>query len=115
MARARFHSGHVFAKAPYTPSGSAVAAGDVVVVNNIPMIAVVNMPVGQLGSLNAGGGVYTVTGDAAITAGKWVYWNASTNKVTETASTHKLLGFTVTACAADNGKCEVAHLPELPT
>lgn len=94
----------------HTP-GSAVAAGDVVVTADTPRVAHLDIPAGTLGALAGGGGVYEVTGDAAIAANKKVWWNDTANKVTETASTHKPFGYTVTACAADNGKCLARHEP----
>ncbi|MDY3555309.1 DUF2190 family protein [Gemmata sp. JC717] len=94
----------------HTP-GSAVPAGTVVVTGDTPRIAHLDIPANTLGALAAAGGVYEVAGDAAIAADKKVYWNNSANKVTETASGNKALGYTVTACAADGGLCLVRHDP----
>jgi predicted RecA/RadA family phage recombinase len=96
---------------PYTPSGADVATGDVVITNNQVGICVRPIADGELGALNIRGGVYECTGDAAIAAGKRVYWDATNDKVTETVGTNKIFGTTVTACAADNGTCDVEHNP----
>jgi predicted RecA/RadA family phage recombinase len=96
---------------PHTPSGADVATGDVVITNNQVGICVRPIADGELGALNIRGGVYECTGDAAIAAGKRVYWDATNDKVTETVGTNKIFGTTVTACAADNGTCDVEHNP----
>lgn len=98
---------------PYTPSGADVAAGDVVVVGDIPMIATRPILDGELGGLNARGGVYHCKGDAVIAAGKRVYWNNATGKVTETPGALKIFGNTVGACAGDGSLVEVNHDPGL--
>lgn len=110
-AEARFVLGVVTATVPYTPSGADVAAGQVVVVGNMPMIATELIPDGQLGALNAHGGVYECLGNAVITAGKTVYWDDATNEVTETAGALKKIGFTVSACAGDGLPVNVFHQP----
>jgi predicted RecA/RadA family phage recombinase len=111
MGQADFRHGHPTME-DYTP-GSDVAAGDVIVVGDRPMIAHTAIASGRLGALAGGGGVYNCTGDAAIAAGKRVWWNDSVNKVTETASTHKIFGFVAagSSCAADAGKVLVVHRP----
>lgn len=93
----------------YTPSGADIALGQVKLVGDIPCIAHRPITDGEKGALAAGGGVYTVTGDAAIAVGKKVYWNDSANKVTETSSGNKVIGFTVTACSADGSTCDIVH------
>ena len=94
----------------YTP-GSAVTAGDVIVTSTTPRIAHLDIASGVLGALAAEGGVYEVTGDAAIAADKKVYWDDTNNKVTETSTSNKVFGVTVTACSADAAKCLVRHDP----
>lgn len=110
-AKARFHSGVVTNKAAYTPSGADVAAGDVVVVGNTPMVAECDIDDGKLGALNAGGGAYTMTGNGSINAGLTVYWDNATNKVSTTAGSLKIFGYTLTACGGDGQTCVVAHVP----
>lgn len=94
----------------YTP-GAAVPAGTVVVTGDTPRVAHLDIAANTLGALAAEGGVYTMTGDAAIAADKRVYWDNTANKVTETASGNKVFGVTVTACAANNGTLAVRHDP----
>ncbi len=94
----------------HTPGG-AIAAGDVVVVGDSVRIARRDIAANALGALDAQGGVYRVAGDAAIASGKVVYWNDAANKVTETASTHKVFGETVSACTGDGVLFDVLHLP----
>jgi hypothetical protein len=65
-----------------------------------------------MGGLNTEGGVYECVGDAAIAAGKSVYWDNTNKKVTETATGNKFFGMTITACAADDGTCDVQKLLE---
>lgn len=94
----------------HTP-GSAVSAGQVVVTADTPRIAHLDIAANTLGALAAGGGVYEVAGDAAIAADKKVYWNNTANKVTETATSNKVFGVTVTACTGDGALCQVRHDP----
>ena len=95
----------------HTPSGAAVAAGTVVVTNDTPRVAHRDIADGALGALAGEGGVYLMTGDAAIAADKKVYWDAAAKKVTLTASTNKIFGVTVTACSGNNATCLVRHDP----
>jgi predicted RecA/RadA family phage recombinase len=94
----------------HTPT-VAIAAGTVVVTADTPRIAHLDIPANTLGALAAVGGVYQCVGDAAIAADKKVYWDNTNNKVTETAAGNKVFGVTVTACAANNGYCQVRHDP----
>lgn len=95
---------------PHTP-GSAVTAGDVVVVGNITAIAQDDIAASRLGDLYVAG-VVTVTGDAAIDAGKRVYWDATNSKVTETEGANKVFGITIAAFSADQDRQEVLHWPD---
>jgi predicted RecA/RadA family phage recombinase len=97
----------------HTP-GSAVAAGDVIVTGVTPRVAHQAIAANELGALAAGGGVYEMTGDDAIGADEAVYWDASAEKVSEDddSGTNVFFGFTVSACAADDGKCLVRHEPQ---
>jgi predicted RecA/RadA family phage recombinase len=77
----------------YTP-GSAVTAGDVVLLGTLPCIAPADIAAGVLGSL-ALGGVWKVPQKAEIiTAGDDVYWDASGDPVTGTAGTGAATGAT---------------------
>jgi predicted RecA/RadA family phage recombinase len=85
----------------YTP-GADVAAGDVVVQNDLVGIAKLDIAANALGAL-AVTGVFDVpkaTGaGTAIGAGAKVYWNATTKQATTTATGNKYLGKTVRASA----------------
>ena len=85
----------------YTP-GANVSAGDVVVQNDLVGIAKLDIVAGKLGAL-AVTGVFDVpkaTGaGTAIAAGAKVYWNATAQQVTTTATGNKYLGKTVRAAA----------------
>jgi len=111
MAQATFRHGNPL-MVDYTP-GSAVDAGDVIVVGDEIRIAHVDIPANTLGALAAGGGVYRFAKAAgtskAIAAGKRVYWDASGEVVTETASTHKIAGRTVAATGDDDTEVDVIH------
>lgn len=101
----------------YTPAAN-VAAGEVKVVGNIPMISHLvggftydsSRPTRMM-ALAVQGGIYSCTGDAAIGVGKLVYWNDTDNKVTETRGSNKTFGFTVSACSGDGSTCDVLHMP----
>lgn len=111
MAQAIFRHGKP-TMVDYTAGGN-IAAGDVIVTNDTPRIAHHDIANGDLGALAAGGGVYEVVGDAAIAADTAVYWDDSTNKVTEDDGGNKFFGFTVTACADDDETCLVRHDPQV--
>ena len=92
-------------------AGTAITAGDVVEVGNAVFIAHSDIANGDLGALAAGGGVYSMTGDAAIAAGKKVYWDGS-SKVSETGASSEHVGVTVSACSGDGAAVDVLHQPE---
>lgn len=112
MPQATLHYEDGVMTVPYTPVAD-VAAGDVVVRNSSVGVAGRDIPANELGSLNISGGVYTVTAAAAIAIGKQVYWDDTANKVTETATSNKFFGITVSASAADGDAIDVAH--QMPT
>jgi len=113
MAEANFRSGSPV-MADYTPGG-AISAGDVVVVDDLACVAHVDIAASALGAVAVGGGIYSVTGDAAIVAGSKVWWNDTANKVTETASTHKIFGYVApgSSCAGDGSAVDVVHKPSI--
>jgi predicted RecA/RadA family phage recombinase len=100
----------------YTP-GADHDAGDVIVVGNVTRIAHRDLKDGILGALAAGGGEYRVPkeagGGTAIADGKLVYWDDTNNRVTETASTHKVFGVTTSAAADADAYILVQHLPTI--
>jgi predicted RecA/RadA family phage recombinase len=94
----------------YTP-GVAIAAGQVVVQNNMVGIAHQPIAANALGDLAVMGGVYQCTADAAILVGKKVYWDDTNNKVTETVGSNKVFGWTVSASGANNDPIRVLNVP----
>lgn len=111
MAQATLKHGGV-TMCDYTP-GSAVTAGDVVVIGDVAVIAHKDIAASALGAVAVSGGVYTVTGDAAIAAGKKVYWDDTANKVSETASGNAHIGHVApgSSCSGDGAACDVVHSP----
>lgn len=97
----------------HTPSGAAVAAGDVIVTSGTARISHRVIADGELSALAASGGIYEVAGDAAITVDKKVYWVAASSKVSETAGANKVFGVTVSACSGDAALCLVRHDPAI--
>jgi len=88
----------------YTP-GSDVAAGDVVVQSELVGVAKVAIDANELGALHVEG-VFDFPkssgSSTAIAVGSNVYWDASNEVATTTASTHKLIGKTVKAATDDD-------------
>jgi len=88
----------------YTPD-SAVAAGDVVVQNNLVGVALSAIAAAALGALCVDGifdfpkSSGTSTG---IAAGKTVYWDAENSVMTETSEGNTLAGKCVKAAADDD-------------
>lgn len=109
MAQATFVSGDPL-MVDYTP-GADIAAGDVVVTNDTPRVAHLNIASGALGSLATFGGVYAVTADGAISANKKVYWDDTNNKVTLTSTSNKGFGETLEAASGDGVVIKVLHRP----
>lgn len=112
MAVAKFSHGSP-RMVEHTPSG-AVEAGDVIVTGDTPRVAHGDIAADALGHLAAAGGVYEMTGDAAIAVDKAVYWDASEDKVSEDddSGTNVFFGFTETECAGDDELCLVRHEPQ---
>lgn len=98
----------------YTP-GSAISAGQVVVIGDAAFIAHEDIAANAPGTLYAGGGIYDVTADAAIATGKKVYWNDSANKITATANGNKCLGIVMPgySSAADGDSIRIIHLQDI--
>lgn len=97
----------------YTPSGAAVAAGQVVVIGSFPRIAHSDIADGKLGALATRGGVYempkTAGVSSAIENGVVVYWDDTNNVITETATGNKVIGVTVAASGDDDETQMVEH------
>ena len=94
----------------HTP-GSAVALGEVIVVGDRAFVAHNAIAASEKSAVAAGGGVYQFTADAAIAAGKTVYWDNTAKKVTETSAGNTKIG-TLTpdsSSAADGDSVNVIH------
>jgi predicted RecA/RadA family phage recombinase len=113
MAQATFWHGNPI-MVDYTP-GSAVTAGDVVIIGDSAFIAHDDIAANTLGAVASFGGIYAVIAGEAIATGKKVYWADSSNKVVETATGNKLFGMVVPAssAAADGDTVYVLHMPDL--
>jgi predicted RecA/RadA family phage recombinase len=98
----------------YTP-GSAVSAGDVIVIGAEIRIAHVDIAANALGALAIGYGVYTMpkssAGSSAIADGAVVYWDPATHQITTTAGSLKKLGTTVGASLDADTTQKVLHIP----
>lgn len=110
--QARLSRGNPYCVLEYTPVG-AVLGGTVVVVGDRALITHRDIAAGKRGGLAAGGAVYEVTADAAIAAGKKVYWDDTANKVTETAAGNAKFGFVApdSSSADDGDSILVEHEP----
>lgn len=73
---------------PETP----VAAGDLVILNDLVGVAKLDIPAGTLGALAVGGVYEMPKGAAAIAFGKKVYWDATAKTVVTTATGNTLIG-----------------------
>jgi len=73
----------------YDPGATAVAAGDVIVIGDLPCVAHCQIPAftgaTTKDALAVGGGIYQMTADAAIPTGEYVYWDPTNSKVTQTS------------------------------
>jgi predicted RecA/RadA family phage recombinase len=79
----------------YTPSSTAVTAGDVLVVGDFVAVAKLDIAVGRLGALAVRGTFYfpkTAGTSTALAQGTTVYWDATNHVVTTTSSGNKLIG-----------------------
>lgn len=95
-------------RADYTPSGSDLDAGDVIVQGELVGVVTHDTPDGELGALYVDGVFKVQKANGAITAGALVYWDADGNPqdgtaydgaATTTSSGNKLMGKAVLAAA----------------
>lgn len=86
----------------YVP-GADVAAGDLVIVNDLVGVARLDIPAGTLGSVAVGGVYEMPKGAAAIDFGKKAYWDTTNKVVTATATGNTLIGKAVSDAAASDG------------
>lgn len=108
MATANFVSGKPV-MADYTP-GSAVAAGDVVVLENTVGIAHKDIAASELGALAVGGGVYDMVYLANVAVGTKMYYDG-TSKVSSTSTNNTAFGFALESTGAANTVGQVLHWP----
>lgn len=109
-----YQARHVYGKAnmvDYTP-GADIAAGQVVVQGNVPMVAHRNIANGVKGALANKGGVYEVACAAAIAVGKAVWWDDTNNRVTETATSNTHFGHSIAASSESDTVVLVQHEPQ---
>jgi predicted RecA/RadA family phage recombinase len=112
MAESQYLNGP-FTTAEYT-AGGTIAAGQVVVVGDLPLIAHMPIANGAKGTLALGGGLYKVAkaNNETIAGGKRLYWDDTNNRVTLTASTHKVFGYSAPNGAAETAvEIEALHMP----
>ncbi len=91
----------------YTPSGSDVTAGDVIVQNDLLGVAVNDIEDGKLGALYVNGVIEfpKATGVGTdIAAGTKVYWDESAGNATTTATSNTLIGKAVKAASTSDDK-----------
>jgi len=88
---------------PYTPSGSATSAGDVVVVGEFVAVAKSDIAVAEEGVLSIVG-IYEVNilSTVTFTAGEIAYWDASESEATDDADSgaNKQMGIVTAASSA---------------
>lgn len=98
----------------YTP-GSAVNAGKVEVVGDVPLVAHNAIAANELGALAAGGGVYRGTAGEPVDAGEVVFWDDTANKFVATPGANKCFGFCApgNSAAADGDEIDVVHAPAI--
>lgn len=91
----------------YTPT-TDVAAGDVVVQGDLVGIATQDIPANTLGTLKVEG-VFDVVkqSGAAISTGALVYWDATNQVATTSATGNKLIGKCIKAAAAADATVRV--------
>ena len=111
MAEARLKNGSPL-MADYTP-GTAVTAGDVIVLATLVCIATQDIAANVLGAVAVSGGIFTTTADGALAAGAIVYWDDTANKVTATSTSNKKLGKVApgSSSASDGDAIDVILFP----
>jgi predicted RecA/RadA family phage recombinase len=97
----------------YTP-GSAVAAGDVVVVGVVPFVCHTPIAASALGAMAAGGGVYKGLTDGSLdTGGALVFWDDTEGEFVAGTSGNTHFGYTLPdqGATADQATIRVIHSP----
>lgn len=83
----------------FTPE-TAVAAGDLIIQNDLVGVAKLDIPAGTLGAMAVVGVYEFPKGSAAVAFGKKVYWDTANGVVVTTATGNTLVGKAVTDAAA---------------
>lgn len=99
---------------PYTPSGSDVSGGDVIVISNNVYFATEKIADGVLGTIFIGG-VWDLPQEASVahSAGVLIYWDATNHVVTTTAGSNKKIGIVhVAAPSQTGGRVKVLSIPQ---
>lgn len=107
-----FKNGKVIVES-YT-AGSAVTAGDVVLVAGVPRIASADIAASAVGSLNVFGGLYS--GPKAASDGGWsegqdLYWDVANHVLTRTAGGNSHIGQATADAATSDTTAEFFHNP----
>jgi len=90
----------------YRPN-AAVAAGDVIVQGNLVGIARLDIEAGSLGALAVVGVFEIAKATGAVAVGDVLYWDATNNNVTTTATGNTYIGKAVTASASADTQVSV--------
>ncbi len=112
MADATFFHGEAL-MVDHTPS-SAVDAGDVIVVGDIPFVAHSDIAANVKGAVAASGGVYKGISDGTLdSGGDVVYWDAGNSKFSGTAASSTHFGYTLPDQGAtdDGDEIYIIHAP----
>jgi predicted RecA/RadA family phage recombinase len=92
----------------YTPSGSSLSSGDLVVIGTIAGIAKTDIADGDTGAVHISGVFSLPKATGAVTQGAKLYWDASESEVTTTATDNTLIG--IAAAAALSGDASIPVL-----
>lgn len=97
----------------HTPE-TAVAAGAIVVINDMACIAHHDIPAGTLGALAVDGGEYEVDKDGSssgpeFSVGEKFYWDDSGDEAVESATSNAKLGYVSRAAVATDTSVRFIH------
>lgn len=81
----------------YTPSGSSIVSGALVIMGNIAGVAVTDIADGVTGAVRISGVFSLPKASGAISQGGKVYWDSGNSNVTTTASGNTIIGVAATA------------------
>lgn len=117
---AAFHHGE-YDTMPYTPSGGAVDAGDMVLVGTITantagtggLLGIAHRDIANSveGTLAVGGGVYDCVIASNYASGVKLYKPSGNAILTTTSTNNAQFGYLLESAAAANAVCQVVHAP----